>query len=164
MSGGNKPYYDREDLDEDEKKLFDAMVAEEMEKLERQFENTSLENERNNQQPLSHQPHPDNGNDSRNHPSNFSQSSNNSNTDNHSQSSARRAPRISLVTENYNRSNHSQAQNNSIPLSSEHARQQVEASRPLNEAHEQQNFPRRSRRDESPPESRCVLHNIMTFR
>ena len=45
MSGGNRPYYDRDDLDEDEKKLFDAMVLEEMEKLERQFESSSIENE-----------------------------------------------------------------------------------------------------------------------
>ena len=42
MSGGNKPYYDRDDLDEDEKKLFDAMVLEEMEKLEKQFDASSL--------------------------------------------------------------------------------------------------------------------------
>jgi hypothetical protein len=38
-------FYDREDLDEEEKKLFDVMVLEEMEKLENQFKNSVAEDE-----------------------------------------------------------------------------------------------------------------------
>lgn len=176
MSGGNRPYYDRDDLDEDEKKLFDAMVLEEMEKLERQFESSSIENEGRNQKPPIQQPHQENGYDSRNRQGSSSHQSVSTTADNMSLSngqSTRRAPRISLVSENFNRSNPILAQNNSIPVPSEksnaekrNAQQEFtrphgEAPRPQNGVQEQQNIPRRARRDESPPESRCVKQIFM---
>ena len=43
MSNGEKQYYDRDDLDEDEQKLFDEMVLEEMAKLENQLMKSSVE-------------------------------------------------------------------------------------------------------------------------
>jgi hypothetical protein len=43
MSNGEKQYYDRDDLDEDEQKLFDEMVLEEMAKLESQLMKSSVE-------------------------------------------------------------------------------------------------------------------------
>lgn len=43
MSGREKRYYDRDDLDEDEQKLFDEMVLEEMAKLENQLMKSSVE-------------------------------------------------------------------------------------------------------------------------
>ena len=171
MSGGNKPYYDRDDLDEDEKKLFDAMVLEEMEKLERQFESSSTENEGRNQKPPIQNPHQENGNESRSRHGNSSHQSNSTTAENVSLSSGqptRRAPRISLVSENFNRSNPILAQNNGNPPPSgqsatEKRNAQQDFSRPLgdsprlhNEVQEQQNIPRRARRDESPPESRYV--------
>jgi hypothetical protein len=42
----DKIYYDRDDLDEDEQKLFDQMVLEEMAKLESQFLDSSIDDER----------------------------------------------------------------------------------------------------------------------
>lgn len=42
----DKIYYDRDDLDEDEQKLFDQMVLEEMAKLENQFLDSSIDDER----------------------------------------------------------------------------------------------------------------------
>ena len=42
----DKIYYDRDDLDEDEQKLFDEMVLEEMAKLENQFLDSSVDDER----------------------------------------------------------------------------------------------------------------------
>lgn len=42
----DKIYYDRDDLDEDEQKLFDQMVIEEMAKLENQFLDSSIDDER----------------------------------------------------------------------------------------------------------------------
>ena len=137
-SGANKPFYDRDDLDEEEKKLFDAMVIEEMEKLEKQFDSTSFENSRRDRQippssintdlntrnsaddrpsygrdrpsNASHQSEP-----TRNYPADYG--SNDSSTIRSEEQPTRRVPRSSVVAENYPRPN--EQPTNGMPFSPE---------------------------------------------
>jgi hypothetical protein len=53
MASKGKQFYDREDLDDEEQKLFDEMVLEEMEKLEKQFKESSVDDGRRDQRLLS---------------------------------------------------------------------------------------------------------------
>jgi hypothetical protein len=126
----DKIYYDRDDLDEDEQKLFDQMVLEEMAKLESQFLDSSIDDERRDHKlpilqldSLNDDMGRDNRNMSspyvRNDPPNLSMRSQSQHPDypasmsatngaRHSHSGgqqALRSSRISLDAENYPRSN-----------------------------------------------------------
>lgn len=178
MTSKGKQFYDREDLDDDEQKLFDEMVLEEMEKLENQFKESSVNDGRRDQRLLAlnldtvcddgqedrtlssaHNRRSEYNTSQRAEPryekSNASIASATVRSDDQP---ARRAPRISLVADNFPRPKQNTSFNSSESFVEDNQEQQLrrEASNlgsrsPIQDPHQPT---RRYRRGDSSPDSR----------
>lgn len=184
MTSTGKQLYDREDLDDEEQKLFDEMVLEEMEKLENQFKESSVDDGRRDQRLPTLQLDTMNDNSregralssahGRSNEYNMSQRS----EPRHQESNAsiastairsgdqpmRRAPRIALVAENLPRRNQNASLNSSEGFDEDHQEQQprreisnYDSRSPLQDPHQSA---RRYRRGETSPDSRYEQHHI----
>lgn len=181
MTSRGKQFYDREDLDDEEQKLFDEMVLEEMEKLENQFKEATVSDGRRDQRLLTLNLDTicDDGRED-SEDKTFSSAHGRSNDYNTSQRAeprheksnapiasaticpdnqpARRAPRNSLVADNFPRPKQDTSLNTSESFIKDNQEQQfrressnVDSRSPVQDPHQPT---RRFRRGDSSPDSR----------